>query len=61
MGVQLRHKTKIGKHFLMREKFAISQGEGRNITAGNLGGHQFTSRIELLPFGAFKSKGAYSG
>ncbi len=61
MGVQLRHKTKIGKHFLIREKFAISQGEGRNITAGNYGGHQFTSRIELLPFGAFKSKGEYSG
>jgi hypothetical protein len=61
MGIQLRHQTQLGKHFLMREKFAISQGEGRNITTGNIGGHQFTSRIELLPFGAFVSKGDYSG
>jgi len=61
MGVQLRNHTRIGKTFLMREKFAISQGEGRNITTGNIGGHQFTSRLELLPFGAFKSAGEYSG
>jgi len=61
MGVQLRHHTQLGKRFLMREKFAVSQGEGRNITTGNIGGHQFTSRIELLPFGAFSSKGDYSG
>lgn len=61
MGVQLRHQTLLGKQFLIRERFAISQGEGRNITTGNLGGHQFTSRLELLPFGTFKSKGDYSG
>ena len=36
-------------------------GEGRNITTGNLGGFQHTARLELLPFGAFKSKGDYSG
>ena len=60
MGVQLRHKTKWGGNFITREKFSISQGEGRNITVGNLGGLQYTSRIELLPFGEFSSKGDYS-
>lgn len=45
---------------MIREKFSISQGEGRNITAGNLGGHQFTGRLEVLPFGEFKGKGDYS-
>ena len=60
MGVQLRHKTKWGGNFVTKEKFSISQGEGRNITVGNIGGLQYTSRLELLPFGEFLSKGDYS-
>ncbi|WP_091896135.1 porin [Polaribacter sp. KT25b] len=60
-GVQLRHKTKLSEKFLMKEIFSISQGEGRNVTTGNEGGHQFTGRIELLPFGDFESKGDYRG
>jgi hypothetical protein len=60
LGIQLRHKTHLGNGFLMREKFAISQGEGRNVTEGNEGGLQYTARLELLPFGTFKSKGDYS-
>jgi hypothetical protein len=59
MGLQLRHQFHLGKTFLVREKFAVSQGEGRNIVTGNLGGHQYTTRLELLPFGAFK--GEYVG
>lgn len=59
LGIQLRHKTKLGSKFLMREKFAISQGEGRNVTEGNLGGLQYTGRLEFLPFGKFQSKGDY--
>ncbi|MBT8186018.1 MAG: OprO/OprP family phosphate-selective porin, partial [Eudoraea sp.] len=61
MGVQLRHDINLTDKFLVREKFAISQGEGRNVTSGNLGGHQYTARLELLPFGNFKSKGDYKG
>ncbi|WP_223551333.1 porin [Aestuariivivens sp. NBU2969] len=60
LGIQLRHKTSLGGDFLMREKFAISQGEGRNVTEGNEGGLQYTGRLEFLPFGEFKSKGDYS-
>ena len=60
MGVQLRHKIKLGGNWITREKFSISQGEGRNITEGNIGGLQYTSRLELLPFGEFSSKGDYS-
>ncbi|WNH14235.1 porin [Thalassobellus suaedae] len=59
LGIQLRHKSNLGGNFLMREKFAISQGEGRNVTEGNEGGLQYTGRIEFLPFGTFKSKGDY--
>ena len=59
LGIQLRHTSSLGGTFLMREKFSISQGEGRNVTEGNEGGLQYTTRVELLPFGAFKSKGDY--
>ncbi|WP_190810606.1 porin [Flagellimonas sp. S3867] len=61
MGIQLRHHFNLTDKFLVREKLAISQGEGRNVTSGNLGGHQYTARIELLPFGKFISKGDYTG
>ena len=60
LGIQIRHKSNLGGEFLMREKFAISQGEGRNVTEGNEGGLQYTGRLEFLPFGTFKSKGDYS-
>ena len=61
IGIQLRHHTYLSDKFLIREIFALSQGEGRNVTTGNLGGHQYTGRIELLPFGQFKNKGDYKG
>lgn len=60
MGIQLRHHFTIGENFIVREIAALSQGEGRNITAGNIGGYDWTGRIEFLPFGKFKSKGDYS-
>jgi phosphate-selective porin OprO and OprP len=60
LGIQIRHKTSLGGEFLMREKFAVSQGEGRNVTEGNEGGLQYTARLEFLPFGTFKSSGDYS-
>ncbi|MBC8767400.1 porin [Arenibacter sp. BSSL-BM3] len=61
MGIQLRHFTNLTDTFLIREIVAISQGEGRNVTTGNLGGHQYSGRLELLPFGEFKGGGEYSG
>ena len=61
VGLQLRHHFYLGENFLIREKLAFSQGEGRNVTEGNLGGHQYTARLEFLPLGEFTSKGEYSG
>ncbi len=57
-GAQLRHHFTIGKNFLVREIFAISQGEGLNQTESS-SGHGYTGRIELLPFGKFTKKGDY--
>ena len=61
MGMQLRHKFNLSDTFVVKEIFSIAQGEGRNITRGNQGGHQYTTRVELFPFGEFASKGDYKG
>lgn len=61
MGLQLKHHFKIGDSFIIKEVIAFSQGEGRNITSGNLGGYDYTFRLEMLPFGKFSSKGDYVG
>lgn len=59
IGIQLRHFFNIG-NFLVKETACISQGEGRNITKGNVGGNDYTGRIDFLPFGEFSNKGDYS-
>lgn len=61
LGIQIRHHFNISENFAVREKLAVSQGEGRNITSGNLGGHEYTARLELFPLGEFASEGEYSG
>lgn len=60
-GLWLRHQFNLTDSFLIREKIAISQGEGRNITIQNSGGYQLISRLEFLPFGKFKNNGAFFG
>lgn len=52
-GIQLRHKHTLGKQFVVKEKFAFSQGEGLN-QSGFSEGHGYTARLELFPFGKFK-------
>jgi len=61
IGFQLRHYFNLTDSFIVKEIFSLSQGEGRNQTIGNLGGLQYTGRLELLPFGNFASKGDYRG
>ena len=62
VGLMLTHKHKISGDFILIEKIALSQGEGRNVTRGNSGntrGSEYTFRLEALPFGSFQSKGDY--
>ncbi len=61
VGIQIRHNNKLGPNFVIKEIFALSQGKGRNVTAGNSGGLDYTFRLEMLPFGEFASKGDYVG
>jgi len=53
MGMQLHHHFTLGENVIIKEAVAVSQGEGRNVTTGNLGGYQYTGRVEILPFGDF--------
>lgn len=53
IGLQLHHTQAYG-NFLIKKIFSFSQGEGRNVITGNLGGFQYTGRFELLPFGNFE-------
>ncbi|WP_339711507.1 porin [uncultured Kriegella sp.] len=61
MGVQLWHHFNLSDTFMVREKLSIANGEGRNVTSENLGGHHYTARLELFPFGKFENNGEYSG
>lgn len=61
IGIQLSHHFKIGKQFLVREIASFSQGEGRNISGNNIGGYDYTFRLEALPFGKFSASGDYIG
>jgi hypothetical protein len=58
MGIQFRNKHTVGE-MIINEALAFSQGEGRNRTAGNDGGLEYTGRVEFLPMGAFTGKGDY--
>ena len=60
MGVQLRGKFNAGS-VIIKPMASFSFGEGRNITASNIGGFHYVGRVEVLPFGGFSSKGDYFG
>ncbi len=57
MGLQLHGKLNHHQSIL-KPILAISMGEGRNVTK-NIGGLNYTARLEFLPFGEFSSKGDY--
>lgn len=54
LGIQIHHKLNLGNQFIIKEIFSFSQGEGRNVVTGNIGGFQYTGRLEILPFGEFE-------
>ena len=58
LGIQLRNESSIGKA-VFRQIASVSIGEGRNITAPNIGGYDYTVRLEYLPMGKFEGKGDY--
>ncbi|MEL0025512.1 MAG: porin [Schleiferiaceae bacterium] len=61
LGFQLHQSNTVPVGGILRTKWALTQGEGRNIVVGNLGGLQYTGRLEYLPFGRFTGGSAFSG
>ncbi|PWH84997.1 porin [Brumimicrobium oceani] len=61
IGASLHYDKVLGKQFGLHLTAALSQGEGRNVTMGNLGGYKSSFKLEIMPFGAFAKKGAYIG
>lgn len=59
-GLQLHGSFKAGE-VLINPAFAISMGEGRNITSDNEGGYDYTVHLDILPLGKFAGKGDYMG
>ena len=60
IGIQLHHQHEAG-NVVFREIASVSMGEGRDITVENAGGHDYTARVEVLPFGEFEGEGDYVG
>ncbi len=58
-GVHLR--AKVGENVVFKPVFAVSLGEGRNISSMDVGGLAYTFKAELLPLGDFTKKGDYVG
>ena len=56
-GLQVYYLNELQNKFSYNVKTAISTGEGRNWTKEPDNGLAFTGRLELFPFGAFKSNG----
>lgn len=61
VGIMLKNHTNLGGDFILKQIIAISSGEGKNITSGNIGGYAYTFKLEAYPFGNFASKGDYVG
>lgn len=61
IGIQLHHRGKIGSRGVLKEAFAVTTGEGRDVITTNIGGYSYTGRLEYLPFGEFTNKGDYFG
>ncbi len=57
-GFQIHNEFSVG-NVVVRPILSISTGEGRNITATNIGGFDYTGRIEVLPLGSFTKGGDY--
>lgn len=53
-GIQLHHELTLNNsEVILKKAFSFSMGEGRDITADNKGGYEYTVRFDLLPLGDF--------
>jgi len=58
IGLQIRSKFDVGNNMVLKPSASISLGETRNALFTNMGGLNYTGKLEFLPLGDFE-KGAY--
>lgn len=58
LGIMFVNKFSLG-NVVFKDYWALTMGQGRNITIGDDGGLNYTGRVEVLPFGEFENKGDY--
>ena len=58
-GLQVHRLNMYKNKFSYNIKTSITQGEGRNFTENDDLGLAYTGKVEIYPFGAFKSNGEY--
>jgi len=56
-GIMLKNYSLSGDGFILNQTISMISGEGKNITADNIGGYDYTFKLEALPFGSLQSKG----
>lgn len=57
-GIMLTHQFSLGS-VVVRDLYALTLGQGRNISAADPYGMNYTGRLEVLPFGLFEKGGDY--
>lgn len=60
IGVHLVNSSSMGNS-VINTHVAIAKGEGAGAGSENLGGYDYSGRIEVLPFGDFTNKGGFFG
>ena len=60
LSLQIKSKFALG-NTTIRTFASIAKGEGRNVGVNNIGGYNYTGKLEILPLGDFKDKGDYFG
>ena len=60
-GLHLIHTANPTGNVYTKIIAVVYQGEGRNVSSGNVGGLGYVVRGEVLPFGKFAKKGDYIG
>tara|TARA_R110000868_G_scaffold235273_8_gene489133 strand:+ start:38171 stop:39358 length:1188 start_codon:yes stop_codon:yes gene_type:complete len=59
LGFAFRRTISINRNFGIKTAFAVTHGEGKNVSTAP-GGWAYTGRFEILPFGMFHVGGDYS-
>lgn len=58
-GVFVSYELKLGNNFFIEPGLSVTNGDGPNVFANDLGGFKYGGRIDFLPFGKFVNLGRF--